>query len=330
MLVALSTSLASADVFNMPSGLTSLEFVPVGNPGNKASSTGNGAVAKAYAIGKYEVTAGQYTQFLNSKAATDVYGLYSASMSDPATQFVWGCNIQRSGSPGSYSYSVASDWADRPVNYVSFWDACRFVNWLGNGQGDGDTETGAYSLNGYSGVDGRTITTNVGARFWIPTKDEWYKAAYYKGGGSNAGYWQYAAASDNIPSWGLPPGISNSANYKYGDNMVDLVHHTTEVGAYTSSPSPYGTFDQGGNVSEWNATIVADSTSRRGRGGAFDDNFSPLGSYGAGWAGTPNYEYFSIGFRVAGVVPEPCSMVLTVTAAISLLAYIWRPRKRKS
>ena len=86
----------------------------------------------AYAIGKYEVTAGQYTEFLNAKAKTDTYGLYNTNMwSD-----TYGCKIQQTGSSGSYAYSVAADYANRPVNYVSFWDAARFTNWLHNGQGE--------------------------------------------------------------------------------------------------------------------------------------------------------------------------------------------------
>ena len=82
-----------------------LEMVTVGNPGNANDTTGYGGVDYVYAIGKYEVTAGQYTAFLNAVAATDTYGLYNTDM--------WsnddGCKIQRSGSSGSYTYSVAAD-----------------------------------------------------------------------------------------------------------------------------------------------------------------------------------------------------------------------------
>ncbi len=133
LLLAVTASVARADVFNMGSGLTNLDFVTVGNAGNAADSTGYGAVDYAYAIGKYEVTAGQYTAFLNAVAATDTYGLYNTSMWTYRRRH--GCKIQRSGSSGSYTYSVAADCANRPVNYVSFWDAARFVNWLHNGQG---------------------------------------------------------------------------------------------------------------------------------------------------------------------------------------------------
>lgn len=113
--------------------------VPVGNPGNVADAhgAGYGSVGYSYNIGKYEVTAGQYTEFLNKVAATDTYGLYNLGMNYDAYPSCWGCNIKRSGSSSSYSYSVASDWANRPVNFVSWGDSARFSNWMHNGQPTG-------------------------------------------------------------------------------------------------------------------------------------------------------------------------------------------------
>jgi len=140
-------------------------------------------VPYVYSIGKYEVTAAQYCGFLNHKAKSDPYGLYNVRMWDDPQ----GCKIHRAGADGNYSYSVCNDWADRPVNLVSYWDALRFINWLNNGQGDGDTETGAYTLNGYNGSDGRTIERNPGAKWCLPSENEWYKAAYYKARGPTRG-----------------------------------------------------------------------------------------------------------------------------------------------
>ena len=146
---------AAGDVFNMPNGLTNLETVPVGDAGNAADfrygGGGHGGVNYSHSIGKYEVTAGLYCQFLNAVAATDTYALYNSQMASGPH----GCGVVRSGDSAGYTYAVAADWANRPVNYVSFWDACRFTNWLGNGQGGpGTTETGAYTLAGYNGEDG--------------------------------------------------------------------------------------------------------------------------------------------------------------------------------
>ena len=114
-------------------------WVTVGNPGNAADkrydSTGYGAVNHVYKIGKFEVTAGQYTEFLNAVAKADTYGLYDTAMGDPNG---WaGCGIQRTVIQGTCIYSVGPDWTNRPVNSISFYNACRFANWLHNGQPTG-------------------------------------------------------------------------------------------------------------------------------------------------------------------------------------------------
>ena len=92
-----------------------IDLVTVGNPGNEPDTRyetpGYGAVDYVYQIGQFEVTAGQYCEFLNAVAATDTYGLYNTGMYYPEG---FGCNIKRTGPPGSYSYSVAADWANRP------------------------------------------------------------------------------------------------------------------------------------------------------------------------------------------------------------------------
>jgi formylglycine-generating enzyme len=248
-----------------------IDTVAVGNPGNAADATGYGAVGYNYRIGKYEVTAGQYTEFLNAKAKTDTYGLYNELMSGDM-----GCNIQRSGNPGSYTYSVAPESAKRPVNWVSFWDACRFANWISNGQGTGDTETGAYTLNGYNDNDGRTIQRNARNTGWtwaVTSEDEWYKAAYYNPAAHN--YFLYPTASNTAPGRDMADPLGNNANY-FGDGdpfPIDSgTYYTTIAGEFENSMSGYGTFDQGGNVWEWNETITEQgegSAYRRLRGGSF-------------------------------------------------------------
>ncbi len=184
-----------ADVFNMPAGQTSLEFVTVGDPGNAAFSsfildgatgtTGHGSVNYAYQIGKFDVTAGQYTQFLNAVGAADTYGLYQT---DKGILYPYAdCGIVQSGNPGSFKYSIPAARANLPVNFVSWASAARFTNWLQNGQptgaqGPGTTETGAYTLIGVtSDASLLAITRNPGAKYAIPTLNEWLKAAYYKG-----------------------------------------------------------------------------------------------------------------------------------------------------
>ncbi len=277
-------------ITSVPASVT-IDWVAVGNAGNAADTTGYGAVAYAYQIGKYEVTNAQYGAFLNAAAKTDNYALYNSNMSS--------LGISRSGSSGSYTYSVTTALANRPVVYVSWFDAARMANWMVNGQGNGSTETGAYTLNG--ATSGVSFTKNAGAQVYIPTENEWYKAAYYNA--ANTSYSLYPNGQNTI--------TTADANYN------NSVGSTTNVGTYSSDPSSYGTFDQGGNVWEWNDAVT--SSSRRGlRGSSFDSNGSNLRASsrdGTGPAGEDN----DLGFRVASV-PEPTSLLLTMLAGGVMLA----------
>ncbi|MFY7808318.1 MAG: SUMF1/EgtB/PvdO family nonheme iron enzyme, partial [Fimbriimonadaceae bacterium] len=168
--IGLGASFASAQI-TIPTG-------SIGHPGNAADSTGYGSVAYTYNIGTTEVTNAQYAAFLNAVATTDTNALYNNSMAGPFG------GITRSGSPGSYTYATVSGRANNPVNFVSFWDACRFANWLHNGQPTGaqnnaTTETGAYTLT-LSGTNANTITRNAGWLWAVTSENEWYKAAYHQ------------------------------------------------------------------------------------------------------------------------------------------------------
>lgn len=303
-----------------------LDMVIVGNAGNAADSTGYGSVAAVYTIGKYEVTAGQYTAFLNAVAATDTYGLYNANMWSNSR----GCKIQQSGSAGSYSYSVAADAADRPVNYVSWGDAARFMNWLHNDQRTGaqdvnTTEDGAYYLNGATtDTPLLAVTRKENAKFWIPTENEWYKAAYHQNDGVTGNYWDYSTSSDSKPGRDLADVTGNNANYKEGEPYpIESPYYTTVVGEFQNSDSPYGTFDQGGNVTEWNEENY-DATRRVSRGGSFlGDSSYLLASLRN--SGRPEVELNSYGFRVASV-PEPGSLSLMLCGGLAGL-YWWKRRQ---
>jgi formylglycine-generating enzyme required for sulfatase activity len=286
----LTLLVSAAMITSVPASVT-IDWVAVGNAGNAADTTGYGAVAYAYQIGKYEVTNAQYGAFLNAAAKTDNYALYNSNMSS--------LGISRSGSSGSYTYSVTTALANRPVVYVSWFDAARMANWMVNGQGNGSTETGAYTLNG--ATSGVSFTKNAGAQVYIPTENEWYKAAYYNA--ANTSYSLYPNGQNTI--------TTADANYN------NSVGSTTNVGTYSGDPSSYGTFDQGGNVWEWNDEVI-DSSSRWLRGGSFNNNESNLrASYRVNY--DPTFENNRVGFRVASV-PEPTSLLLTMLAGGVMLA----------
>jgi formylglycine-generating enzyme required for sulfatase activity len=282
----LLTLAATAALITSTSASVTIDWVTVGNPGNAADSTGYGAVGYTYQIGKYEVTNAQYGAFLNAAAKTDSYALYNISMSSTG--------IHRSGSSGSYTYSLTIEWANRPVTHVSWFDAARMANWMMNGQGSGSTETGAYTLNGAtSGI----FLANAGAQVYIPTEDEWYKAAYYNA--ANQTYSLYPNGQNSI--------TTAVANYDFS------VGSSTDVGTYSNDPSMYGTFDQGGNVSEWNDAVMY-GLARVLRGGSYFDGGNDLASP-ARLDISPSNEGFHLGFRLASAVPEPSSLVLTMLAS---------------
>jgi formylglycine-generating enzyme required for sulfatase activity len=213
------------------SATITLDMIAIGNVGNAADTTTYGSVSYAYNIGKTEVTTAQYVAFLNATASTvDTYGLYNVGM---ATMGGIGVGIiQAGGTSINYTYTVTGGGENRPVAFVSWFDAARFSNWMTTGQGT-TTETGSYTLAG--AVSGSTVARNViVGGYYIPTENEWYKAAYYNPG---------TTAYSLFPN-GQTTITTADANY------ANVGGTTTNVGNYSGVLSPYGTYDQGGNVRE--------------------------------------------------------------------------------
>ena len=289
-----------------------LDMVTVGDPGNTADDTTYGAVATSFQIMKYEWTNSQYTDFLNSVAATDTYSLYNADMGINARS-----GITQSGSSGSYTYAVKTDMGDKPVNYVDWFAAARVSNWLMNGgTSSSSTETGAYTLSG--STSGNAPAVNPGATFYVPTEDQWYKAAYYKGGSTNAGYWDYATQSDSAPTAvtagstgiGSSGSTGNFANYNSAAIWNGQTGNVTTVGT-NGGARAYATFDMSGNLYEWNDLTGAAGSSRGLRGGYWDDSAFYLSSSDR-YTYDPSNVLDGVGFRLASpvAVPEPSTWVM--------------------
>lgn len=259
-----------------------IDFVTIGNAGNlgdtraEANPNGCGAVGYDYRVGKYEITNDQWNAFTNAAHAP-------------------------TGNDGGYGYN--SYWADpqQPTNFVSWYEAAQFCNYLTSG----DKSEGAYLFSGnnanpgsFLGIDRTVAQATYGTIYVIPTEDEWYKAAYFKSDGS--GYSTYANGQDTIPS-------ADGWNY-YGGYVPPW-----NVGAGTQEQN--STFDMMGNVCEWNETLIS-GLYRGIRGWSYDSGGADPSGYYLSSSGrndvlrNPIFENDSVGFRVASIVPEPATVIL--------------------
>ena len=289
MKTPLFTCTLVAALITSASATVTMDWVTIGNANNAADQlTGYGAVDHAYRIGKYEVTNAQYVDFLNAKAKSDTYALYSGGNGMPAY------GIVQNGVAGLYTYSVSAGFTNRPVVGVSWSSAARFANWLVNGQGDANTESGTYEMT--LRLPGRA----AGSEIFLPSEDEWYKAAYY-----NA----------DLNAYSLYPNGEYTINQQ-GANYNFFTGTTIDVGSFVSSPSSYGTFDQGGNIWEWNEAIInhLGSSNRGYRGGSWYENETVMRSTLRTNGENPSNQGNLHGFRLAAI-PEPSALVLLIIAS---------------
>ena len=284
----------------------SMDFVTIGNPGNTADTTGSpnpaGAVGYVYNIGKYEVS----RDMIDKANAAGSLGITLSDMS------IYGGN-----------------GVNRPATGVSWNEAARFVNWLNTSKGYqaayNFTTSGAnanITLWGAGQYSGSNQFRHKDAYYFLPSMDEWYKAAY----GSPSGTWyNYATGSDSAPS-AVANGTSGAV-YSGQSGPADI----TNAGEL----SPYGTMAQNGNVWEWNESAVdggnnSASENRELRGGGWGDVSFALDASIRDDVFTPADSLDFLGFRVASVpgpVPEPSSGLLVL---LGLSAVLRRRRKRSA
>ena len=199
-----------------------------------------GAVEAGFAIGRHQVSQVEYAAFLNAVARSDPAGLWNAAMAtgDGA--------IRRIEIDSGARYEPVDAANPVPVTHVSWLDAVRYCNWIHNGRPQGEqgpetTENGAYSLL-VARETGRGVTRKPGAKCFLPTEDEWYRAAYYRPGDEGKGVWLHFAplissrpmVSESRPEAVSPLGLAGFADkvWEWTETPVGTLHRGIRSGAW--------------------------------------------------------------------------------------------------
>ena len=296
----LSSGIASASLVDFGSGANafSLDFTDtISSATNPAS--GYGLVNHDYQMGTYEITNDQYTKF---KA------LYGAVSGDPYN---------------AYNSDPSYTGANQPTNNSSWYEAAQFVNWLNtstnhdaaykftgtqgtsNGNPNNRYRYKAWD-SGDAGYDASNPYRHKDSMFFLPSEDEWVKAAYWNGSALQT----YA----NVIVGSVAPVAGTETNY-FSTNSSPW-----DVGSGLEELN--GTHGMMGNVWEWTESpysdsLYGDAADRSIRGGSF---YSPSDYLSASYRYnySPNIENNTVGFRVASI-PEPCTIGLLAIGGVSAI-----------
>jgi hypothetical protein len=292
---------AHADNFGTGANQFTIDFTRIGNPGNAADTTGYGSVGYAYRIGTYEIS----QDHINKATASGL------------------------------AHVTAGGWSgDMPAANMSWYESAAFVNWLNTSKGftsaynltwSGSTWNMALWTVTNAGYDPNNEYRNSLAKYFLPSENEFYKAAFGKSDGS--GYYLYPTVSNTAPTPVTSGTASGTAVYNQG-----WIPPGPASVYQAGGRSSYGTMGQGGNIQEWQESSSDGTNNNTGdqrmvRGGywfggssdALDS--STRSSYG------PSTDIVNLGFRVASVdvIPEPSTYALSGLGALALVV----TRRRK-
>lgn len=352
-IVVITLSILAATALAAVDPNSGIDFVTIGAVNNPAwtgggSNNNRGSVGYVYNIGKFEVTTAQWAEFMN--AALD----RPADDRIPAVQYpsIWGATAVPPANAGGRRYVVQPGRENIPVGGITWRTAAVYANWLHNSKGTNREAflSGAYDVStfgvGPNGV-GFTdqLTRSPGARYWIPSLDEWMKAAHYDPNKPNAdgtigGWWQYPNATDTPLLYAPPHQFTQDGRESQANAIWDSFGwpgfdpFQVPLGAYTDVVSPWGLYDVAGGTSEWTETplyftgdvyprfrITDGSAWASAASGTTDSAGSRWSAYGPAYAG------YDAGLRIASSVPAPG---VALIGACVVVGAGWNGRRRRT
>jgi formylglycine-generating enzyme required for sulfatase activity len=318
-----------------PSGI---DFVTIGAPGNPAYNgpdptgrvTGRGSVGYEFKLSRTEVSTAQWLEFYNTFKARE----------DAVSEFVmpmplnWGAEVDPTYSGPGRRYRLRDEpgAGDRGVYGVSWRTSARFCNWLHNDKSVtlSAIANGAYDASTFTypspGQFTDQITRNPDARYWIPSLDEWLKAAHYDPANPDRdGWWLYSNRSDNPLNYG-PPGEGDA---NAGFALPGFAHYLIPLGSYPNVQSPWGLLDMAGAAREWteHIRVVNDTMIRTLEGSAVSDspesarNGDRVNVFGGG--SEPGAPGGNGGLRIAAIPASGTAGVLWVAV------FMWTSRRNR-
>ena len=318
------TAQASGAVLSSSYGI---EFVTIGAAGNApwnppewqgfSDAWGRGSVGYDYRISRDEVSTAQWTRFFNA------WGYVSATQGAiPHVQLPgrWGATAAANPYGAGQGFAVTPGRDNWGVGGVDWRTCAIFCNWLHNNEAltRDAFMNGAYDVSTFGYVGGGNVFTdqfahNPGARFWIPTWDEWLKAGHYdpnRNGPGQGGWWTYSITSDTAPVGGLPSFMGGSGQANFGFDTDARLEYQVPLGSYPNFQSPWGLLDMSGMTAEWTEDVqTIGAVNRRRIEGSYWSSSSGNVNADRLWAlgGTdyPNDPFLGWGFRIAAAVPAP-------------------------
>lgn len=318
-----------------------VEYSTIGAPGNQAHPAipgasfdprlvgrDFGAVPYTYRLSRTEVTTGQWLEFVNtfSTQASFPTELWQLPAFTEETPLFWGATNDPTYSGPGVRYRLVpsvTTAASIPVGGISWRDAALYCNWLSNGKsGDpaslwnGAYDTATFGASGGAYTD--QTTHSPGARFWIPSYDEWAKAMFYDANLPGGGYWDFATSSSASPVYAPPPTGTANAGFSLGNFQEFAI----PVASYPNAQSPWGMFDGAGSRVEWTETArPPEGGALRWVAGSAAQTFSvpDFDTIGHIRSLGPGLRLGDGGFRIATTIPSPTTAGFALLLTLDML-----------